>query len=399
MTITGEDQDPRGHVLLLAAAPHRSRRRLLDPELGSTAMANVPARRLLPTWHGPTDVVQLVDPAEPQAVLARLQTAAAARGPLLLYICGQLIRDHRQRQVHLALARTTETTIRYTALPWAWIARELASRPPGMTTVILDLVADPSCLPMRDGDLALPTTVAWWGAVAPPVKRGPWQAPAYTRALAELLRSAPARQHLAHLHPLAAGQSHLERGTVLLAPTEPAAPALPRSPRAPELATPAPAPLPAVANGSPVIDLRPAIARALGAGHHHSAAELAAQWERAVLRASGAASPQMGDVLEVQATVAAAGGAAVRAAERWIATAEHRLTWTGSGEPAVRLAGRNALACWQALDDDEPHLDELGGRLSALLRAIGQPGAATNVEARLDALHGQPGYLPPAAFR
>ncbi|WP_327064272.1 hypothetical protein [Kitasatospora sp. NBC_01302] len=393
MTITGEDQEVRGQVLLLAAAPQRSRRRLLDPEPGAIAMANVPVRSLLPHWRGPADLVQLLDPAEPQAVLARLRSAAAVRGPLLLYICGQLTRDHRQHLVHLALARTTETTIRCTALPWAWIARELADRRPATTTVILDLVADPSCLPMCDADLALPAHVARWGAVAPPIKRGPRQAPAYTRALSELLRNTPDRQHLAHLHPLAAGQARLERGTVLLTPAEPVAVELPR-PR-PAAAAPTAPPAP---SGEPVDDPRPAIARALRAGHHHTAAELAAHWEHAVLRSQGRATPSMGDVLEVQATVATAAGGGARAADRWLATCEHRLQWTSPRQETVRLAARNALACWQALEDGEPHLGELGRRLAIVLRTVGAQHPAGAVEARLAELQETVVYSPPPGW-
>ncbi|MEU3573069.1 hypothetical protein AB0E96_32290 [Kitasatospora sp. NPDC036755] len=66
-----DESEARGRVLLLAAAPHRSRRRLLDPEHGASALASVSAARLLQGWTGPADLVQLVDPGDPQAVLAR----------------------------------------------------------------------------------------------------------------------------------------------------------------------------------------------------------------------------------------------------------------------------------------------------------------------------------------
>ncbi len=313
-----------------------------------------------------------------------------------MYVVGQLCRDHRQRLLHLALAGTTDTTIRYTALPWPWLARELAGRQPGSTAVVLDLVVDPSCLPMRDDDLLLPEQVARWGVVAPPVRRGPRQVPGYTRALTELLRNAPAgRVHLPELHALAAGQAGLAPGTVLLASPvrEPADVPRPR-PQAPAPA-PVQAPTPAPEQAG---DPRPAIAEAMRAGHHHAAAELAAQWERVVLRSAGRESALMGDVLEVQATAAAAAGATVRAAERWIATAQHRLGWGHPGDQAVRLAVRNGLHCWRQLDDDEPQLAELGARLAAVLRAIDREQSAAGVEERLADLHG-PTYLPPAVWQ
>lgn len=398
MTITGEDTD-RGQVLLLAAAPRRSRRRLLDPELGVTALATVPTRTLLNGWTGPADVVQIVDPGEPQSVLARLRSAAAVHGPLLVYVCGQLIRDHRQHRIHLALAQTTENTIRYTALPWEWIGRELAARRPNTTTVVLDVLADPSCLPMAPDDLQLPEHVARWGVVAPPARRGPWQAPAYTQALAQLLRTAPAAQHLAQLHPLAAGQAGLDQGTVVLGPppAEPSEMPRPRTPH-PSFAQTPPMPTAAPAPVDQVPDLRPAIAEAMRAGHHHAAAELAAQWERQVLRAHGRESALMGDVLEVQATAAAASGAEVRAAERWIATARHRLLWSPPHSEPVQLAVRNAHSVWNGLDEDEPQAEQLGRLLAEVLQEAGAERALAAVEQRLTELQQPPTYRPPAGW-
>ncbi|MFB7677860.1 hypothetical protein ACFC26_41320 [Kitasatospora purpeofusca] len=370
------ESEARAQVLLLGAAPRRSRRRLLNGEHGVAAVAAVPTGRLVPGWTGPVDVVQLVDPAEPQAVLARLQAAAAVPGPLLVYLCGQLIRDHRQHQVHLALADTRESTVRYTALPWPWIVRALAERRPGTTTVVVDLVADPSCWPLQPSDLTAPAAVARWGVVAPPAKRGPQEAPTYTVTLAELLRQAGPGQHLPQLHPLAAARAPLAPGSVVLAP----AAAEPHETEAERIDT----------YHQDVADPRPAIAHAMRAGHHHSAAELAAQWERSVLRTAGRESREMGDVLEVQATAAAAAGATVRAAERWVATAEHRLRWYRPGDPAVQLAARNALACWRELSGDGPETAQVGQRLAELLRRAGRESTAAAVEDRL--------HRPEAAF-
>ncbi|NED17395.1 hypothetical protein G3I31_04340, partial [Streptomyces sp. SID9913] len=63
-------------------------------------------------------------------------------GPLTVYVAGQLHLDRRQRLVHLALARTTPATVRYTAFPWHWFRDELRLRPAGTTTLVLDLHAD-----------------------------------------------------------------------------------------------------------------------------------------------------------------------------------------------------------------------------------------------------------------
>ncbi|MGK4584849.1 hypothetical protein [Kitasatospora sp. HPMI-4] len=443
MTINGEDRDTtRGQVLLLAAAPVGSRRRLLDPEAAVGEFAAIPAQTLMPGWHQPVEVVPLVNPSGPQAVLARIRAAAAVPGPLLLYLCGLLVRDDRQHQVHLALADTTDTTIRYTALPWAWLARELAARRPDTTAVVLDLLADNGCLPLQPADLALPPRIARFGVVGPPARRGPWQPPAYTAALSHLLRSTPDRQHLAQLHPLAAGHAGLPPGSIVIGPRpdrsegtvdgprpHPATPApatattAPPAPPAPPIPSPAPpsappsAPPPTSSAAEPsaspaaepaaepvaepvadsAADPRPAIAEAIRGGDHRTAADLTARWERAIVQTAGPKSPAMGDVLEVQATLAVAAGAVAQATERWLACAEHRLTWTGPGTSQVQLAVRNALHCWQRTTDEEPSLPETGRRLAELLRTTGRPRAAAAAEDRLADLNG-PAYTPPTAW-
>nr|WP_095878541.1 hypothetical protein [Streptomyces sp. TLI_235] len=380
--------DARGQVLLLAATPRQSRHGLLDTELGASVIGAVPPRALLPGWVGPVDVVQLVHPGEPQAVLARIRAAAAAGGPVLIYICGRLSRDPRQRQVHIALARTTDSTVRYTALPWSWVFQALAGRSPGATAVVLDVLADPSWVPMSDADLQLPPQVARCGVVSPSARRGQLQVPAYTQALARILSTGPDGVNLRELHHLAASQAQLPEGTVVLSPPQPVEPPM-ACPSQPPTSLSAVLP-PAPATVEPAIDLRPAIGEALRAGHHHAAAELAAHWESAVLRSAGRGSPAMGDVLEVQAATAAAAGVAVRAAERWIATAEHRLYWTDPRDRAVQLAARNALHCWQKLDDDEPEWAELGRRLTEVLHAVGRASAAAAAKKRLTDLQDLP---------
>lgn len=143
-----------------------------------------------------------------------------------------------------------------------------------------------------------------------------------------------------------------------------------------------------------VEDLRPAVAEAMREGRHHAAAELAAQWERAIVRIQGPQCAAMGAVLEVQAHAA---GAAVRAVQRWLDCCEHRLAWAPPHDPAVQLAARNSLACWNRLDDDEPPLADLGQRLAEALRTCGHPTAADAVEARMADLAG-PAYQPPTMW-
>ncbi|MFD0510159.1 hypothetical protein ACFQ0Q_05010 [Streptomyces aureus] len=142
MVITQQDngeQTVTGTALLLAAAP-ANKSCLIDATSVLPALAAVPPSAL--TGTAAATVVELADPVDPQTVLTRIRTAAAAPGPLVLYVTGQLHLDHRQQLLHLALARTTPSTLRYTALPWHWLTGELALRRPDTTTVVLDLVAD-----------------------------------------------------------------------------------------------------------------------------------------------------------------------------------------------------------------------------------------------------------------
>ncbi|MGJ3560260.1 hypothetical protein ACR6C2_24000 [Streptomyces sp. INA 01156] len=134
--------------------PRRWGGRLVDAASVLPVLAAVPPAVLSGT--DTANVVELADPLEPQAVLTRLRAAATAPGPLTVYVTGQLLLDRRQRLPHLALARTTASTARYTAFPWHWFREELRLRPPGATTLILDLYADPEswqalCSPRTPG--------------------------------------------------------------------------------------------------------------------------------------------------------------------------------------------------------------------------------------------------------
>ncbi|MZE71710.1 hypothetical protein GTW93_22525, partial [Streptomyces sp. SID5789] len=182
-----------GTVLLLAASPV-GRGCLVDAASVLPVLAAVPPAVLSGT--DTANVVELADPLEPQAVLTRLRAAAAAPGPLTVYVVGQLQLDRRQRLPHLALARTTPATVRYTALPWHWIREELRLRPSGATTLLLDLHADHETWQwLRAGSpdplnaLDCGRNNAVYGRVAPPPARRTLAVPSYMRALATILRS------------------------------------------------------------------------------------------------------------------------------------------------------------------------------------------------------------------
>jgi hypothetical protein len=198
-----------GTVLLLAASPV-SRGRLVDAASVLPVLAAV-----APSVLSGTDtatVVELADPLEPQAVLTRLRAAAAATGPLTVFIAGQLQLDRRQRLPHLALARTTPATVRYTALPWHWLRDELRLRPEGATTLVADLHADQeSWEQLRQRPLDSGRNVAVYGRIAPSPSRRTVAAPSYMKAVATILRSGH-RPPLDQLHQQALARLADEEG-------------------------------------------------------------------------------------------------------------------------------------------------------------------------------------------
>ncbi|WP_435808124.1 hypothetical protein [Streptomyces antibioticus] len=189
-----------GTVLLLAASP-AGKGCLVDAASVLPVLAAVPPAILAGT--DTANVVELADPLEPQAVLTRLRAAAAAPGPLTLFITGQLQLDRRQHLPHLALARTTASTVRYTALPWHWLREELRLRTPGTTTLLVDLHADAETWGwLRGHVLECGPGVSVYGRIAPPPARRTVAAPTYMKALATILRSG-GRPPLDHLHQTA----------------------------------------------------------------------------------------------------------------------------------------------------------------------------------------------------
>ncbi|MFI8962918.1 hypothetical protein ACIGO8_12425 [Streptomyces sp. NPDC053493] len=224
-----------GTAVLLAAAP-AGRGRAMDAASVLPALAAVPAGALAGT--DTATIVELADPLDPQTVLTRLRAAAAAPGPLALYLAGQVQLDRRQHLPHLALARSTPTTLRYTGLPWHWLATELAPRRPGTTVVVADLAADPELwqrLVADRGALTLGPAVPFFARVTPFPRRGALTTPDYLRHFATLWRTG-ARPPLPALHAEAATTT---------SPTHPEAVFLTPAPtHVPQAPTPPPLPLP-----------------------------------------------------------------------------------------------------------------------------------------------------------
>ncbi|MFD5236039.1 hypothetical protein [Streptomyces tendae] len=223
MQINGVEQQ-RGHVLLIAGdAAVRRRTVQIEPSANLAALSIVPVPVLLGS-DVPSDTTYLDGVRDQNALLTRLRTAAATPGPLLVYLSGRLTVDRRGHQLYLALAGTTATTARYTALPWEWLGTELRQRPPGLTTVLLDTAADKRSWPLLQeyGSLPAPSSVEVYGTVVPPGFTGPGDShvSTYTRAWIEQLRRNPQRPTNARLHALTVGAAALPPGA-LIVPTAP----------------------------------------------------------------------------------------------------------------------------------------------------------------------------------
>lgn len=386
-----------GTALVIAAAP-AGKGCLIHATSVLPTLAAVPPSILTGTTAA--TLVELTDPADPQTVLTRIRAAAAAPGPLSLYMTGQLHLDHKQRLIHLALARTTPTTLRYTALPWHWLAGELKLRRPGTTTVVIDLVAAPDAWPqLRTEGLALGHGIRVYGRIAPPPPRRQIAEPAYLKALAATWRSGM-NPPLAQLHEQAAAQSGpddalflaVDRTTV---PT-PAASAVPVPNRPRHEPAPVPiVPAPVSQNtGASEEDPLPAIFAAAHAGRHSEAASLAAMWEGWALRTYGAGSVQTTHWIEVRADLARLADDPARSCALWLAAANARLArQQPPDDPAVEAAVDRAHHQWQELRDLQ-QARELGPPLVSLRRRVPgrRPGAVEATQRRLELLH----TMPPA---
>ncbi|MFJ2845865.1 hypothetical protein ACIPD2_30110 [Streptomyces griseofuscus] len=405
-----------GTVLLLAAAP-LGRGRLVDAAAVLPVLAAV-----APTVLSGTDtanVVELADPVEPQGVLTRLRAAAAAPGPLTVYLTGQLHLDRRQRLPHLALARTTPATVRYTAVPWHWIREELRLRAPGQTALVVDLHADPEVWrQLHEQPLDCGRTTAVYGRIAPPHgRRGPAE-PSYMKTVATLLRSGH-RPPLDELHQQALARIPEETPTnILLAPVT--------APQ-PYAAIPHPTPGgtlgfgPAVGTqqtyGGPVgavedtvvepgapldvppppedpapgaLDPHAAISTAVQAGRHEEADVIAARHQEAAADEHGPASEDALHWAEVRADLAMFAGDAARSCQGWMAVAERRLAAGQEADaPAVEAAVDRAHHQWGRIGE-AARARELGPALAELRARVPgrRRGALEDVRRQLRELQG-----------
>ncbi|MEV0689305.1 hypothetical protein [Streptomyces sp. NPDC050388] len=381
-----------GTVLLLAASP-LGRGRLVDAASVLPVLAAVPPAVLSGT--DTANVVELADPLEPQAVLTRLRAAATAPGPLTVYVTGQLLLDRRQRLPHLALARTTASTARYTAFPWHWFREELRLRPPGATTLVLDLYADPEtwqalCSPQPPGSPQAPRLLphqqsvpqtpvpapaplvldsgrdtAVYGRVAPPPSRRTVAVPAYMKAVATLLRSGrrPSNEelHQQALTRVAAESAH--PGLVLARRGSGPAPGDPHA----------------------------AITAAVRSGRHADADALAARHEHSAVLAYGPASEEALHWAEVRADLAMLAGDATLSCRTWLTVAAARLN-TGQAVDAsvVETAVDRAHHQWGRIEDPV-RARELGLQLAELRARVPgrQQGALDHVRRQLSQLQTQ----------
>ncbi|MFG5721586.1 hypothetical protein [Streptomyces murinus] len=387
-----------GTVLLLAAAP-LGRGRLVDAAAVLPVLAAVAPTVLSGTETA--NVVELADPVEPQGVLTRLRAAAAAPGPLTVFLTGQLHLDRRQRLPHLALARTTPATVRYTAVPWHWIREELRLRAPGQTALVVDLHAEPEVWrQLHEQPLDCGRTTAVYGRIAPPHgRRGPAE-PSYMKTVATLLRSGH-RPPLDELHQQALARIPEETPTnILLAPVAAPAPQ-------PYAAIPHPTsggtlgsgpfvgarqtyggPVGAVADtvvdavvepgapldvppppGNPapeVPDPHAAISTAVQSGRHEEAEAIAARHQEAAADEHGPASEDALHWAEVRADLAMFAGDAARSCQGWMAVAERRLAAGQEADaPAVEAAVDRAHHQWGRISE-AARARELGPALAEL---------------------------------
>ncbi len=346
-----------GTVLLLAASPV-GKGCLVDAASVLPVLAAVPPAVLAGTETA--NVVELADPLEPQAVLTRLRAAAAAPGPLTVFITGQLQLDRRQRLVHLALARTTPSTVRYTALPWHWVREELRLRAPGTTSLVLDLHADAETWELlRSRPLDSGRNCAVYGRIAAPPGRRGVGVPSYMKAVATILRSGR-RPGLAELHQAALARVGSEGGADLVL---------------------------ASAASDGLKDAHTAITSAVQSGRHTDADALAARHEQAAVRQHGPGSPEALHWAEVRADLAMFAGDAVRSCCAWLSVAAARLAaGQSAADPDVEAAVDRAHHQWGRIADPV-RARELGAALAELrTRVPGPQGALDHVQRELQRL-------------
>ncbi|MBT2406587.1 MULTISPECIES: hypothetical protein [unclassified Streptomyces] len=403
MHIDGAGRQQRGHVLLVAGdAAVRRRAVQVAPSANLAALGVVPPELLLNS-QVPSDTTYLDGARDPNTVLMRLRAAAATPGPLLVYLSGRLTLDRRGRHLHLALAGTAASSVRYTALPWEWLGTELRSRPAGLTTVVLDLVADKPAWPVLQeyGGLPASSSAEVYGVVLPPAFAGGGNTvSSYTRQWIDQLRRSPTRPANLHLHAFSVGAAALPPGTIILPATrELAAPTTAGRAASP---SPAPAPAPAVTPGPaapgpvtpgpaapPPQDPRPHIHALAATGRHGEAATLAQAWEQHVLQTHGCTSPEATHWAEIRADLARMAGNYRSATQLWINVGRSRLSQQPPDSPEVLAAAAGALYCWTQLKDRAAARDA-GPELIRLLRALPslEPRLLRLSQQRLEFLNG-----------
>ncbi|GCB47556.1 hypothetical protein [Streptomyces sp. NL15-2K] len=400
-----------GTVLLLAAAPV-GKGCLVDAASVLPVLAAVSPAVLSGT--DTANVVELADPLEPQAVLTRLRAAAAAPGPLTVFVTGQLLLDRRQHLPHLALARTTTATVRYTGFPWHWIREELRLRQAGTTTVVLDLHADTETWQwLRTHPLDCGRNIEVYGRVAPPPSRRTVGAPTYMKAVATILRSGhrPAVSEL-HQQVLArlgdevyadvvlgvpgVGAAHVGAPGVAVPVPGGAAPRPPHRPERPRAQVPdglndADRPREREAVRPADDDPHAYITAAVQSGRHSDADALAAEHEQAAVRAHGAGSEQALHWAEVRADLAMFAGDPVRSCRTWLAVATARLNAGQTPDTlTVEAAVDRAHHQWGQIRDVAP-ARELGLALAELRGRVPgrREGALENIKQQLSQLQTQ----------
>ncbi|MFI1199916.1 hypothetical protein ACH4VR_10730 [Streptomyces sp. NPDC020883] len=215
MQTSGEEQ--RGHVLLIAGARATHRRTVqVIPSANLAALTAVPVPVLLGSTL-PADLVHLDGARDQNTMLIRLRTAAAASGPLLVYLAGLLTVDRKNHRLHLASPGSTAGTTRYTGLPWEWVQNELRRRP-GPTTVLIDVAADKGAWSVLRERGGLPEVNAEvYGVITPPGLSGTADGiSVYTQHLIDVLRSQPERPADTRLHTLAVAAAAIPPGTLVL---------------------------------------------------------------------------------------------------------------------------------------------------------------------------------------
>lgn len=384
-----------GTALLFAAAPV-GKGRLVDAASVLPPLAAVPPGTL--TGTATATLVELADPVDPQTVLTRLRTAAAAPGPLALCLAGQLHLDPKQRVLHIALARTTPSTVRYTALPWPWLVSELKDRRPGTTAVVVDLVADAQAWRhLHDGQPTpgLGPGVRLYGRIAPPPPRRTIGAPDYLRACAQIWRDGH-QPPLDQLHEHVAARTGPEDALFLSDAPQPTAPPPLTQPTPAQLHQPHQSHQPHQLHQSHQpppdqlpSDPLPAIVAAAQQGRHSEAAAMAAVWESQALRTHGPGSEQAVHWMEVRADLARLAQDPALSCTLWMSVTEARLSRGQAPDaPEVESAADRAHHQWQQLDDPVR-----AGELAALLLSLRhrvpgrRHGALEAIRRRLEHLH------------